>query len=200
MVGFFCAFFLKVVWAQAPLKTKFLTGQAGGQEMKKVVMIIAQKNFRDEELLIPKQVLEDAGCEVKVAAFTQDYAQGMLGAKIKPDLTIEELSPFDFDAVVFIGGSGASVYWDNAKAHKIALDASAANKIVGAICIASVILAKAGLLKGKSATVWSSEAGKLQQAGANYTGGAVVRDGNIITAAGPFAAKEFGEELLKALE
>ncbi len=32
--------------------------------MKRVVMIIAQNGFRDEELLLPKEILEKAGIEV----------------------------------------------------------------------------------------------------------------------------------------
>jgi len=60
-------------------------------------------------------------------------------------------------------------------------------------------LAKAGLLKGRRATVWSSEAGKLKAAGAVYTAKSLEKDGNIITASGPAAAIEFGSQLLKTL-
>jgi protease I len=84
-------------------------------------------------------------------------------------------------------------------AYKVVNDAVNRNKILAAICIAPVTLAKAGALKGKRATVWSSESGQLKAGGAIYTGKNVEKDANIITAAGPFAAKEFGEELVKAL-
>lgn len=185
-------------FAQEPQDTEFLTGQ-GGMAMKKVVMIIAQNDFRDEELLQPKKVLEDARVTVKVASRTKAAAQGMLGASVKPDLTLQEISVQEFEAVIFVGGSGASTYWDDPLAHKIANDAYSGGKIVAAICIAPVTLAEAGLLKDRKCTVWSSEAGKLRSAGAVYTGKAVERDANIITASGPQAAVEFGKEILKAL-
>jgi protease I len=123
----------------------------------------------------------------------------MLGATASPDILLRDINVSDFDGVVFIGGSGASQYWNDPVAYKVVNDAINRNKILAAICIAPVTLAKAGALKGKRATVWSSESGQLKAGGAIYTGKNVEKDGNIITAAGPFAAKEFGEELVKVL-
>lgn len=168
--------------------------------MKKVVMIIAQDAFRDEELLEPKAILEKAGIEVKVASTTLKEVKGMLGAKVKPDILVGNIKVEDFDAVIFIGGTGASQYWDDPQAHRLARETLDSHRILAAICIAPVTLAKAGILKGKKATVWSSEAGQLKAAGVNYTARAVEKDGNIITAQGPFAARQFGEELLEALK
>jgi protease I len=167
--------------------------------MKKAVMIIAENNFRDEELFEPKEILQNAGIEVKVASTNLNLAKGVLGASVIPDLLVSKIKPGDFDALIFVGGGGASQYWSDPLAHKLAKEAFALNKIVAAICIAPVVLAKAGLLKGRKATVFSSEAGQLKAAGAIYTGKNLEKDGNIITASGPFAAKEFGEEIKKAL-
>jgi len=174
--------------------------QAEVMKMKKAVMIIAQDSFRDEELLEPKEILERNGIEVKVASTTLDYAKGMLGAKVKPDILVSDVNARDFDAIIFIGGQGASQYWDDPVAQRLAQDGISANRIVAAICIAPVTLAKAGILKGKRATVWSSEASQLKAAGAKYTGRNVEKDGNIITASGPTAAMEFAEALLSSLE
>lgn len=168
--------------------------------MKKAVMIIAEKDFRDEELLQPKEILEKNGIEVKVASTTLKEAKGVLGAKVKPDILVSDIKINDFDAVIFVGGAGSSQYWDDPVAHKLAQGAVNKDKIIAAICIAPVTLAKAGLLKGKRATVWSSESGQLESAGADYTGEPVEKDGKIITAAGPFAGREFAEEIVEALK
>lgn len=167
--------------------------------MKRVVMIIAQDDFRDEELLQPKEILKKSGIEVKIASTTLDSVKGMLGAKVKPDILFRDVQAKDFDAVIFVGGSGASQYWNDPLAHKLAQDAAGLNKVLAAICIAPVTLSNAGLLKGKRATVWSSESEKLKAGGANYTGRPVEKDGNIITASGPAAATEFGYEIVRAL-
>ncbi len=166
---------------------------------KKAVMIIARSNFRDEELLKPKEVLEKNGVIVTVASSSLKEATGMLGAKVKPDILFTNINVSEYDAVIFVGGSGASEYWDNPTAHKIANDANNAKKIIGAICIAPVTLAKAGLLTNKKATTYSSTVSDIKSAGAKYSGADVERDGNIITASGPPVAQKFGETIVNAL-
>ncbi len=164
-----------------------------------VVMIIASNQFRDEELFKTKEVLQNAGINVTVASSSLETAKGMLGGTAKPDILLGDINVDEYDAVIFVGGQGASEYWDSAQAHQIALDAHEKGKIVAAICIAPVTLAKAGLLEGKKATVWESEKGKLKAAGCNYTGTPIAVDGNIITANGPTSAEPFGQAIVKAL-
>lgn len=169
------------------------------EAVKKAVMIIAQNNFQDDEFLRPKAVLEENGIDVTVASTSLDEATGMLGAKVKPDILVDEVDVNNFDIIVFVGGSGATQYLDDPMAHEIARDGIRANRIVAAICIAPVILANAGILEGKQATVWPSEGDRIEAKGADYTGRPVEIDGNIITSSGPAAAVEFGEEIIKAL-
>jgi protease I len=166
---------------------------------KKVVMIIAPQNFRDEELLQPKGILTEKGAEVMVASASLETAKGMLGVEVKPDMLVSEIKPEDWDAIILIGGTGASHYWDDLSIHSMLNEAVKQNKIVGAICIAPVTLANSGILSGKKATVFSSETQKLVDKGAECTGKDVERDGNIITASGPQAAKEFGNAVARAL-
>jgi len=168
--------------------------------MKKVVMIIAQDNFRDEELFVPKEILEQSGIEVKIASTSLNPAKGTLGKKAQPDILVKDIDIKDFSALIFVGGGGSSQYWDDPLAHKLIKDALDLERVVAAICIAPVTLARAGILKGRRATVFSSEAALLKAHGANYTGSSVEKDGKIITASGPAAAKEFGEEIVKALK
>jgi protease I len=174
--------------------------QGGGGDMKTILMIVADKSFRDEELFQPKEMFEKAGFTVKVAAGSPGEAKGLLGGKVKPDLSLSGVVVSDYDAIVFVGGGGASQYFDDPAAHKIAQDTVKSGKILAAICIAPVILAKAGVLKGKKATVWSTDGMELQVYGARYTGERVVRDGNIITGNGPFSALPFAQEIINALQ
>jgi len=169
-------------------------------EGKKVAMIIAHRNFRDEELLTPQRLLEKQGVEVTVVCSRPGEAQGMLGAKVKPDEVLDSLKVEAYDAVVFVGGAGAKEYWDHPKAHAIARSALGSGKWVCAICIAPVTLANAGVLEGKRATVWASEAGRIQEKGATYTGAAVEVDGHVITANGSGAARRFAEAIIAALK
>ena len=50
---------------------------------KKVVMIVPPKKYRDEELVLPRTVLEKRGAIVKVASLSLKKARGMLGGSVK---------------------------------------------------------------------------------------------------------------------
>lgn len=172
--------------------------------MKKIVMIIAFRDFRDEEYFIPKEILEAAGAEIKTASKERGTAIGVEGGEAKVDFLIEEINPANFDAIVFIGGPGALRYLDNEKSYQLAKATIKADKILSAICIAPAILAKAGVLQGKKATVWSSPLDKsavkiLKEKGTIYQPDSVVVDGKIVTANGPLAAKEFAQKLIEIL-
>ncbi len=177
-----------------------LTNNIGEAKMnKKILMIIASQNFRDEELLIPKKLFEKEGYQVVIASSSLKPAKGMLGALITPQILIDQVNVDDYDAIVFVGGVGAQEYFHNSVAHKIAREAVAKGKVLGAICLAPRILAEAGVLKGKKATVWQSEGKALEDKGAIYTGKPVEIDGKIVTGAGPFAAEEFAKAILNLL-
>lgn len=168
-------------------------------EGKNILMIIASSNFRDEELSEPKRLFESLGATVKIASSQLTECIGMLGMKVKPDLLLKDVDAKRFDAVIFVGGIGAKEYFDDNLAQSIAKTAFKEGKILGAICLAPAILANAGILQGKKATVYHSEKGRLKEKGAVYTGEDVTVDGNIVTANGPKSAKDFGKEIKKLL-
>ena len=169
---------------------------------KKVLMVIAPDQFRDEELLEPKKALLDEGAHVVVACREMKEAKGMLGAKVTPDMHLKDVKPQDFDAVTVVGGMGSPTYlWEDKDLHKLLQEMHSANKVVTGICLSGAVLARAGVLQNKNATVWpmpeSIEA--LEQGKAHYRQEPVVQDGNIITAVGPEAVKEFGQAIVNEL-
>src|SRR5512136_2149067 len=81
---------------------------------KSAVMIIASKDFQDDEFAMPKKVLEDNGIKVTVASSSLNEATGMNGAKVRPDILTKDIDINSFDAVLLIGGAGATEYLDDA--------------------------------------------------------------------------------------
>lgn len=172
--------------------------------MKKVAVIIAFKDFQDKEYFGTKEVLEKAGIKIMTVSVEKGVAVGAYGGEARIDKILPELSVREFDGIIFIGGPGALKYLDNEISYKIIKEAAGAGKILAAICISPMILAKAGILDGKKATVWSSPFDKgpikiLKDKGAEYFDKNVVVDGNIITANGPAAAQKFGEKIVEEL-
>jgi len=171
---------------------------------KKVAMIIAFRDFRDAEYFIPKEILERAGAEITTVSNKKGTAIGADGGDTEVNLLLEDLNPADFDGVVFIGGPGCLEALDNENSYRITREAVSQNKVLASICISPVILAKAGVLEGEKATVWSSPLDRspvkiLKENGAIYQDEAVVVDGKIITANGPDAAEEFGQAIVEVL-
>ena len=176
-----------------PAATVTMTG-------KSILMVIAPKDFQDTEFAKPKEIFEARGIKVTVASSTTKTALGMNGMKVKPDAAISDVRASDYDAVVFIGGDGAVVYENDPQALALANEAHKNDKVIAAICISPMILAKAGLLEGKKATVSPYGASALKKAGATYTGKNVEVDGKIITGKGPAASEEFGKAIVGALQ
>ncbi|HDP70112.1 MAG TPA: DJ-1 family protein [Actinobacteria bacterium] len=185
---------------EEPAKKETLTEGKEVPEKMKVLMIIASNNFRDEEYDEPRKILEANGAEVIVASSSSSIAKGMLGMTVKPDILVDDVVVGDYDAIIFVGGSGADEYYTNQKALSIAKEAVNSGKVLGAICIAPVTLANAGVLDGKEATVFSSKAAQLRAKGAIYVNEDVVQAGKIITARGPQAASVFGQTIIDTMK
>jgi len=169
---------------------------------RKIAAVIAFRDFRDEEYFIPKKIIESAGFSIETVSNKKGIAFGAAGGEVEVDLLLNEVNLSDFEAIVFSGGSGCLKYLDNDDSYSLVRKTVDSGKVLGSICISPVILAKAGVLNGKKATVWNSPLDKfgikiLNDFGAIYEDKPVVVDGKIITAAGPFAAKEFAEEIIK---
>lgn len=168
--------------------------------MKSALLVIAPEMFRDEEYDHPRQVLESRGARVTTASTTPGPATGRFGLRAHATVSVADAARADWDAVLFIGGPGARVFFDDPHAHALARRVTERGGVVGAICIAPSTLAHAGLLSGVAATAFPSQEEDLVAHGANWTGEPVTVDGRIVTANGPEAALGFGHAVADLLE
>jgi protease I len=160
-----------------------------------VVMVIAPSVFRDEEYAEPKRVLESRGAKVVTASVAPGECIGKLGLRAHAEISVAGAAERDWDAVVFVGGAGAAVFFDDGAAQQLAKRAAEGTGVLSAICIAPSTLAHAGLLAGVRATAFPSQEDDLVAHGALWTGESVTTDGRIVTGNGPEAAYEFGETI-----
>ena len=167
--------------------------------MADILIVIAPQDFKDEEYFLVREELEKAGHKVLVSSL-QDTATSVEGKQVVTDVLIDEADVADYDALVFVGGAGASVYFENEKVLEMCYQTIEQGKLLGAICIAPGILARAGVLAGKDATSFESELSTLDEAGAITSDSHVVVDGQIVTADGPQAAREFGKKIAELLK
>jgi SagB-type dehydrogenase family enzyme len=178
------------------------TQTAAGQPSaagKRAVLIIPSQNFRDEELFETKRVLDAAQVQTFIASTKTGAVRGTLGNVAEASVPMSRLNVDDYDAIIFIGGTGAAEYVGNPSVVNMVREAVRKGKILAAIGVAPTILASANVLAGIRATSYLSERNVLVQGGAIYTGLPVERDRSIITATGPAAAVAFGRAIVDAL-
>lgn len=169
--------------------------------MAKLLFIIANAGFQDEEFWIPYTVLSEQGHHCEIASWKGGKCRGTFWTTIEKSLTFEEVQASEYAMLIFVGWGGAyEEYFQNEQYLNLAREA----KAIAAICIAPSLLSDSGLLKGKQATGWDdgfwTQIKYLQQNGAIFKDEEVVQDWNLITANGPAAATKFARTIADYLE
>jgi len=172
------------------------TAAAAAAATKPVLLVVAPRNIEDVEYLETRAALEKRGLAVEVASVSTDTAKGARGMSVTPNVAINDAKAEKYSAVVVIGGMGSITYlWGHEGLRSLLINAAGQGEYVGAICAAPATLARAGLLKGKSATGAEDAVDEMKKGGAAVASDAVVVDGKIVTGKGPNASADFGEQL-----
>jgi protease I len=175
--------------------------------MKRILFVIVD-DFRDEEFEAPWRALETAGHRLTVASLAPGTIEGMLGMRVEATRSIEDIQAADFDLLLIPGGDGTPRLRASEAMLNLVRDFVAQGKLICAICWAPTILARAGVLAGRRATVCKiadPEAGPdmeahqvLQAHDVHFVDAPLVQDGAFITANGPSAAEAFAQAVLAA--
>jgi len=169
------------------------------------VLIVATDGFEEWELFGPRQILQERGADVVLASLKLDPIQATVhddpGKTVKPDLTVDQASADDFDALILPGGVRNP---DTLRLHGNVIELIKAfdrqRKPIGAICHGPWLLVEADLLRGRTATSWPSIRTDLRNAGANVVDEAAVTDGNIVTSRKPDDVEAFTNAVIDLIE
>ena len=141
------------------------------------------------------------GAKVQLVTTEKDLSPVMsdLGLAISPTVTMAD-APKDLDVLFIPGGTdGTLSVMSRTDTMDWVKDRASRAKHITSVCTGSMVLAKAGLLKGKKATShWATHAA-LADFGAIPTDQRVVKDGNILTGAGVTAGMDFAIALVEQL-
>lgn len=167
--------------------------------MKKAVIFLAN-GFEDIEALATVDILRRGGVEVTIAGVTDEIVTSSHNLKVVTDKKIDEIKAEDFDAVICPGGMpGASNLRDNQQVLEIVQKAYNSGKVVAAICAAPMVFERAEILKGKDFTMYPGME-NYAPSGKYNSSKLVVKDGSVITGAGPAATFEYAFEILANLQ
>ncbi len=164
-----------------------------------MIYVFLANGFEECEALAPIDILRRAGFNVITVGVNGKTAVGSHNIPVICDITTNEVTFENLEAVILPGGMPGTVNLENNETVQKAIDYANNNGLlIGAICAAPSVLGHKGLLNGKKATCFPGFENDLL--GAEYIDTAVVRDGNIITAKGAGVAFSFGFELLSYLK
>lgn len=128
------------------------------------------------------------------------------GLKLRPNFLLNEINLSDFNAIAIPGGFEPAGFYEEALSEeylKAIRHFSENNQIVASVCVSSIALGEAGILKGRKATTYHQIGGKrkqqLENTGAIFVDKPIVCDEHLITSSGPGTALEVAFELLERL-
>lgn len=160
------------------------------------VMVPIAEGFEEIEAFTVVDVLRRANIKVDMVGVVSSMITGAHGIKTMMDKKIMEVKIDDYDGIVLPGGStGVINLGRSTSLIEMIKRLSSKGKLVAAICASPVILAKAGLLDNKKATISPGMENELPYPRDER----VVVDGNIVTSQGPGTAMEFSLKIVEKL-
>lgn len=169
--------------------------------MKRVLVPLAP-GFEEVEALTVVDYLRRAGAHVVTASVgAPNPITGKHRIRVMADIDLPEaLAEWgeDFAAVVLPGGPAVAKLAESEEVVALVRGRLERKELVGAICAAPLVLAKAGLDPATRITSWPGVRGELATF-SNYLEETVVRDGAVITSRGPGTSVAFALALVEAL-
>lgn len=155
--------------------------------------------FEEIEALTVVDVLRRAGIEALIVPLSGNEITGSHNITVKGDpVIISEIKSDDFDGIVLPGGMpGSKNLKENSAVLRLIYEFNQAGKLVAAVCAAPIVLAAAGVIKGKNISAFPGYDNELKEA--NYTSEPFTVDGNIITGKSAGSALPFALEIVKYL-
>lgn len=169
--------------------------------MSKKIAFLATDGYEDLELHYPRIRLLEAGYETELISLSKKEIIGKWGYPFRPNLSIDNANPDDYDGVIIPGGTKNPDYLRRSKkildfVHKM----NEAGKLVGVICHAGWVLISAKVIKDRKATSYFAIKDDMINAGALFEDNSVIVDGNLITSRTPDDLPDFMKAVLNFLQ
>jgi protease I len=161
-----------------------------------VLVVVPPRDFGEQTLRHARSSLHNVHVGTwSVSTNWSDLIKGRLQDEFLVDGDIAESKMDGYSGVLFVGGEGAVDLAANADAQRLAREAAAAGKMIGAWGHAVAILARAGIVKGRKVTGSPEVRDLVVDAGGRFSGRQLERDGDLVTAADEAVGIRFGKTL-----
>ncbi|HWQ68157.1 MAG TPA: DJ-1/PfpI family protein [Methanospirillum sp.] len=168
----------------------------------KILIAIPPTGYHDKELSLVLASFDHNKAPYEFASIQAGYAKGTLGGRVYVPLSFEDViihHEGEFDALTILGGHGGqNHFWNSTDLIELVRIFRIHRKVIGAISTSPVVLAKAGILKKRPATVINGPPiRELLKADVKYEDKPVVFLDRIVTARNPEDAKRFAELIIE---
>jgi 4-methyl-5(b-hydroxyethyl)-thiazole monophosphate biosynthesis len=194
------------------MKQKMSDMKSRSKRQNKKVLLFAPQGFEDLEVATFTDILgwtrvikEVQPVDLVITSFKRNV-RSKHNLIIKAHTLIDEVKVKDYDALIIPGGFNDSGYTEayDKKVLNLIKDAYKNGSIIAAMCVGSLPVAKAGILKGKKATTYSlskrhDNLQTLRDYGAITSKQRIVVSDRIITSRGPDTSVEVAFKLLEML-
>jgi len=165
------------------------------------ILMLVYPRFTALDLVGPQHVFSLLGPTYKTRLVwkSTDVLVSDTGVPVRPTQTLADAT--DAPAVVFVPGGtdGTLAVMEDPEVLDFLASRSAGARYVTSVCTGSLVLAAAGLLRGRRATTHWLALESLRAFGVEPVAERVVVDGNYVTGAGVTAGIDFALTLAKAL-
>ncbi len=168
----------------------------------RVMAILVEEGFHDQELDVPRRQVEAAGGRTvlvgaEAGEVYEDYRdQNFL---VTADMAARDATADQFDALLIPGGTAPRIMRENEEMLRLVREFDEAEKTIAAICHGPLVMVSAGIVDDREMTCVSGVADDLREAGADYRDEPVVIDGHIITSRVPADLEPFSKAIVTAL-
>ncbi len=157
------------------------------------VLVVVSDGFEDLELFSVSSILRRARIALTIASLSSMLVTSTSGIKITADKRLSELSAADYDVLVLPSFSEME---NSQKIFALAKEFSKEKKLIVAMSHAPLILAAAGILENRIATIYPGLESKISRP----RDAKIVIDGNIITSRSPADSTELALKLVEIIQ
>jgi putative intracellular protease/amidase len=161
-----------------------------------VLVVVPARDYAEQTLRHARSSL--AVVHVGTRSVSTDYERlikGRLQDEFMVDGPLAGESMDGYAGVIFVGGEGALELADEPDAQRLAREAHAASKLIGAWGHSVAVLARAGVVKKRRVTGAPEVRELVERAGGRFTGRQLERDGQLVTATDEAVGMRFGKTL-----
>ncbi len=163
-----------------------------------MIAVLVDDGFEELELGAVVSVLSRGGLDWNLVGI-EEHAEGMGGMEVDVDSTVWDVEGDDYEGVVVLGGSSPTTLVGYRRCLDLVRSVESDGGMVVGLSSGALVLAEAGVLRGRRATTYPGFEAELKVNGAEPVPEGVVRDGNVVTSRGPAFAIDACLEVVREL-